>query len=134
MENEKNMNKIIISKKVYKLCNFVLAGYFALCTIFLLIYLIAPITGGIFSLTAVFYFGSHMIMAFFIKFFLGQIYNSNPISPLMFVIFAVYSTICYYLWFESNVALLFSAISLIVTFFGYKKYSLFLSDKENSGA
>ncbi len=130
MENKNNMNRIIISKKVFKLCNAILVGYFAICAIFLLIYLVAPLTGGILSLSAVFYFGSHMVMALFIKFLLGKIYYFTPISPLMFGIFAIYSIICYFLWFDSNVALLLSAISLIVSFFGYKKYSLFLSENK----
>jgi hypothetical protein len=84
------MNRIIISKKVYKLCNVILLGYFAICAIFLLIYLIAPLTGGIFSLSAVFYFGSHMVMAIFIKFLLGKMYYCAPISPLMFGMLAIY--------------------------------------------
>lgn len=116
------MHKTIISAKLFKLVKILLINYFIFSFILCLFYLIAPLLGGIFSLTSAAFFLSHSGMAVFYFGILKAVYNTKKISLAIFSIFVAYSFLCAYLWFELKTAVIVSIIYFFFSLLGYMKY------------
>ena len=116
------MDKKIISDQNYKWVRILLINYFIFSFIFCFIYLIAPLLGGVLSVSSVVFFISHSGMAVFCYWILKNVYNIQDISPASFSVFVVYSFLCTYLWFELKTAVIISVIYFFFSLFGYVKY------------
>ena len=107
----------------YKELNILLNIAVLFFTAIVLLYLVAPFFGGIFSLSAVVYYFSFIGMIVVAKYFLGKYEKNTEVNKAELIIKILYESLCYFLWLEAPVAFFFLLLGLIINIIGYRAYS-----------
>ena len=106
------------SKEIGVLLNITIA-FFAIVAF---LYLIAPLCGGVFYISAVVYYSSFIGIILFIKFFLKKYAGNIAITKTELLLKIGYESVCYFLWFNKVVALVCLLSGLLVNILGYRAY------------
>lgn len=124
------MNMKNFSKEVVTLLNVAILFFLAI----ILLYSMAPLLGGIFSLSAVIYYSSFVGITLIAKYFLKKYEKITVISKSELLFKILYESICYFLWFETPIAIFFLLFGLVINIVGYRAYSNKLVKKGEKGA